>query len=176
MFEPTGTLDDIVPGARWAFEELLRYAEQAGLQPEIRSAGRTCAQQDALAARGGHVTGASGCQSWHVLGRAVDLNLTPSTCESYARLGQFWENLGGFWGGRWTQFGPCGDAGHYHLPDARAQHFGSPAYCPPSPSECEPFRQQYLAEQFGRRASAVWAVATGAAIAAAVVLWQRRRA
>lgn len=175
VFEPTGTLDDIVPGARWAFEELLAYAREIGLSPRVVSAGRTCAQQNALQARGAHVTSASGCESWHVVGRAIDVAIDPSTCDNYRRLGAFWERLGGFWGGRWTEYGPCGDAGHFHLPDARATAEGSPAYCPPDPRECEPFRQDYLAKQFGRRTSTLWAVATGALIAGAVVWWQRRR-
>lgn len=175
VFQPTGTLDDIVPGARWAFEELIGYAEELGLEPRVVSAGRTCAQQDALAARGAHVTGASGCSSWHVFGRAVDLSIDPPTCEAYRRLGAFWERLGGFWGGRWTQFGPCGDAGHFHLPDARATAEGSPAYCPPDPSSCEAFRREYLEKQFAPRGRALWAVATGATVAGAVVWWRRRR-
>lgn len=171
MFQPTGTLEDIVPGARWAFEELLAYAEEIGFQPRIVSAGRTCAQQNALSSS---VTGAHGCQSWHVLGRAVDLAIAEPTCDNYARLGRYWERLGGFWGGRWTaQFGGCGDAGHFHLPDARTTNAGSPAYCPSAPGACESFRQDYLAAQFAEKGNWIWAVLTGGAIAAGVVWWKR---
>lgn len=114
--EPTGTLDDLAPSVRGHFEQLLELADELGMEPHIRSAGRTCADQEALAAQGPSTTRARGCRSWHVLGRAIDLDLTPNVCETYTQLGLAWEQMGGGWGGRWTQFGTCGDAGHYQWP------------------------------------------------------------
>lgn len=158
MFEPTGTIEDIVPEARPHFEELLRIATELGMQPHVRSAGRTCADQNALAAMGSKVTGAAMCRSMHVLGRALDIDLKPSTCNTYTELGQIWERMGGAWGGRWvSQFGGCGDAGHFHwMPKGPGQpSYGSPpeSVCPStiaSVAECEQLRQNYLAAEFAK--------------------------
>ena len=92
MLEPTGTLSDIVPTVRPAFQQLLGKAAALGMRPHIRSAGRTCADQDVqLRAGASH---ASGCRSWHTMGRAVDLDLSPNTYASYELLGQWWEEQG----------------------------------------------------------------------------------
>lgn len=172
MFEPTGTLQDIIPAYRRDFERLVERAERLGLNPEVVSAGRTCADQEALARQGPQVTGARGCESWHTLGRAVDLRIEPPTCENYRRLGLWWESIGGFWGGRWTQFGPCGDAGHFHMPEPGA-HPGSPPGCPPNPADCKAYRQAYLTEAHRAGLSPLWALALGGAVAG--VLWWRQR-
>jgi hypothetical protein len=90
------------------------------------------------------VTYADGCRSWHVLGRAVDLfPLDPSTgsplvsCNAYGELGLIWEEMGGVWGGRFSGFGPCGDAGHFEWhPGASIEDF-----CP-DPSACDSVEAQ----------------------------------
>lgn len=145
-FEPTGTLEDIVPEARGAFEDLLAVADELGMQPRIRSAGRTCADQDALAAGGPQVTQVAGCRSWHVLGRAIDVDLHPNDCATYTRLGEIWESWGGVWGGRWGGFGGCGDAGHFQMPDPPGAQGVPEELCPAfaTTAECEEIREDYL--------------------------------
>lgn len=180
MFAPTGKLSDIVPEARPAFEALLQQATDLGMSPVIRGAGRTCAMQNALAAQGTRVTGASLCRSMHVLGRALDLNLHPGTCATYTKLGQIWESMGGTWGGRWTeQFGPCGDAGHFHwYPKPGGGSYGTPPpeVCPSTlqnVAECEEIRAQYLAAEFARgmpQTSRLGSVIGGLLLVAGVVL------
>lgn len=136
----TRSLDDLLPTVRPQFEQLLEAAAELGMEPEIRSAGRTCRQQNQQAGAG-HSQVAL-CRSWHVLGRAVDLNLSPPTCETYTRLGEIWEQMGGVWGGRWLSFGPCGDAGHFQWGDPPGA-VGVPAeLCPLTAtlSDCERIR------------------------------------
>ena len=101
-FEPTHSIDDIVPDARRAFEDLLLAAEQMGLKPSVgkNGAGRTCATQQMLKAQGPGTTGAGMCKSFHVIGRALDIDISPCTCAHYAKLGHLWEDGGGAWGGR----------------------------------------------------------------------------
>lgn len=174
-FPVTKSLDDIVPDARPHFEELLLVAEQLGLQPRIRSAGRTCADQNGLKALGPGVTGAGMCRSLHVVGRAIDVDLSPSTCANYTKLGEVWEQMGGFWGGRWSQFGGCGDAGHFHwMPKpGGGNHQAVPVdICPATVSlaECEALRDRYLAEQFAMAASPLMASAGKVALVLAVAV------
>jgi len=171
VLTPTGTIKDIIPEARGAFRALLAEAGRRGLQPKILSAGRTCADQNRLKGQGSAVTGASGCQSWHVLGRALDVRLVPGSCATYRAMGQWWEAQGGFWGGRWTHFGECGDAMHFHWPE-EGYAPGVPPGCPSDPNQCEAYREAYLREAFGL--SPWLAVGTGLAAAAAYVAWKRR--
>lgn len=54
-------------------------------------------------------------KSLHYIRLAFDLNLFKngiylSSTESHRPLGEFWESLGGSWGGRW------GDGNHYSYP------------------------------------------------------------
>jgi len=120
---------DLLKNVTW--ETRLKIRELASLQPDlelsVRSGRRSCQEQNELYGIGrtynlssAPVTYARGCNSWHVCGRAVDLDvLDPNTgrptteCTPYTRLGLLWEQMGGVWGGRWQQFGPCGDAGHF---------------------------------------------------------------
>ncbi len=56
--------------------------------------------------------------SFHYKRLAVDLNLFKdgeylSTTSSHERLGEFWESIGGTWGGRWN------DGNHYSLGEDR---------------------------------------------------------
>lgn len=176
MFEPTHTIEDIVPDARGAFDELLSAAQQMGFSPSIgkNSAGRTCATQQALKGQGPTVTGAGMCRSFHVLGRALDIDISPSTCANYSKLGELWESWGGTWGGRWTQFGSCGDARHFQwsygiqtVPDT---------VCPPDVTleECEAIRADYLAESFGSSAMsrAGLGIMLGGLVVAGYLVWR----
>lgn len=171
-FEPTGTLDDVVPAAREPFEALLEQAEDWGMAPRIRSAGRTCAMQQALHAQGPGVTGAALCRSWHVLGRALDLDLDPHDCRTYERLGRFWEAMGGTWGGRWSSFGACGDQGHFHWPEEAGQQAVPRSICDAATlDECEAVREAYLERASGgMRLAALAGVALAAA--GAWLLWK----
>lgn len=93
-------------------ERLLKYAKSEGYEARVTSGRRSCAEQNALYASGRTVggrivTGAPGCRSWHTWGRAVDLYIPGWPQEAYAKLGAFWQRLGGRWGGDF------GDPGHF---------------------------------------------------------------
>jgi hypothetical protein len=79
--------------------ELLSVAASEGSRVSITSSLRSCAEQQALHDKG--ITPVSGCRSWHVHGRAVDLYAGSWEPAAYARLGEAWEKMGGIWGGRW---------------------------------------------------------------------------
>lgn len=67
----------------------------------------------------GHVMRCPGCKtgkinSLHKMKLAIDINLFRDgryldKTEDHAELGQFWESIGGSWGGRWN------DGNHYSL-------------------------------------------------------------
>jgi len=64
-------------------------------------------------ARDGHRDG-----SFHYKRLAIDLNLFKDgrylrSTESHRPLGEFWESIGGTWGGRWD------DGNHYSLGESR---------------------------------------------------------
>jgi hypothetical protein len=86
-----------------------------------KSGRRTCAEQNAIYAQGRStpgdvVTQARGCQSWHVLGRAVDADVvdgqtgTMASEALYAAAGALWKSAGGTWGGSFPGFP---DIGHF---------------------------------------------------------------
>lgn len=155
-FPPTKTLDDIVPAVRPRFEELIGRAVELGMQPHIRSAGRTCSDQNAQQAGGSSY--AAGCRSWHTMGRAIDLNLVPDVLSTYQRLGQEWEQMGGFWGGRWTSlFPPYGDYGHFHWgePDPKTQAVPV-SICSGSAGACDAEREAYLEQAFAQAQGFPW--------------------
>lgn len=55
-----------------------------------------------------------------------------ASCGDYSELGLIWEAMGGTWGGRFSGFGPCGDAGHFEWhPGASIEEFCS------DPSACD---------------------------------------
>ena len=105
----------LTPDTAEAVQRLLDHAASLGMTTRIRSAYRTCAEQAEQYALGRTVPGteitthARGCQSWHVSGRAVDIDIT-SGPKDYAALGDFWKSLGGKWGGDFPGFP---DTGHY---------------------------------------------------------------
>lgn len=165
-FLPSGTLDDVVPSVRPKFVELLAYAKSQGMNPQIRSAGRTCEQQQEQVRLG--FSQADLCRSLHVLGHAIDVNLTPNACTTYTKLGEWWESQGGVWGGHWKQFGPCGDAGHFMY------GFGGAGAVPTSvcPSgvtlaECKRVRSDYLTKAFAGGAPGI---SSGGGIGAGVLI------
>lgn len=178
MFEPTHSIEDIIPEARPAFDDLISAAIQMGLSPTVGKdgAGRTCATQQMLKGMGPGVTGAGMCRSFHVLGRALDIDISPNTCANYTKLGELWESWGGTWGGRWTQFGGCGDARHFQWTGG-AQSVPD-ALCPSDVSleECEVIRSEYLDKAFASQSVTLSRVGIGLAatgiVAAGYVLWR----
>jgi len=90
-----------------------RAANELGLELRIRSSRRTCAEQAEQYGIGRQpndtrktVTGARGCRSWHVLGRAVDFNIfyVATGKTSYVRsdqekMGRLAQDMGFIWGG-----------------------------------------------------------------------------
>lgn len=141
----TGTLDDLVPEVRVQVDALIAEATKRGFKPKVRSVGRTCEQQDEQKKLGYSQAGL--CRSMHVLGHAVDLDLSPNACSTYTALGQWWEARGGVWGGRWTQFGACGDAGHFHWGFDKAQAVPT-KLCPADVTlaECRALREDYISK------------------------------
>lgn len=134
----TPGLVGLTSDTRKAVERLLSDAKRLGMRPRVRSGKRSCAEQHALYAIGRMVnvdspvvTYADGCRSWHVLGRAVDLDLDGGY-DAYLKLGELWESRGGVWGGRFEGFGPGGDAGHFQWQGGH----GLEELCP-DPSQCE---------------------------------------
>ncbi len=107
----------LTPDTQSAIKKLMDAAAASGLGLAVRSTTRTCAQQHEqyMIGRGANdsrdtVTGADGCRSWHVVGRAVDFNVDGNR---YLDMGLLAESLGFVWGGRWqTPSLPNGDPGH----------------------------------------------------------------
>lgn len=100
------TLRFVVAEARPPFEALLAEADRRGYLPAIVSAVRTCAEQ-------GNLGQTKAKRSWHVFGRAVDIELRKGPpkddpAKFYRELGEWWEQQGGTWGGRWTSIYPDG--------------------------------------------------------------------
>lgn len=155
LFQPTKTLDDLVPEVRPKVEALIAYATAHGWSPKIRSVGRTCSGQQEQYDLG--YSKADFCRSMHTLGHAIDLDLIPNTCETHTKLGEWWESQGGVWGGRWKQFGACGDMGHYHIGFDKAQAVPT-SVCPSGVTydQCVKVREDYLTKAFAG------GVATGA--------------
>lgn len=102
------TLAWLVPDAREAFERLLAEATRRGYLPSIVSAVRTCAEETNLASNPSRTPK----RSWHVLGRAVDIELhlgapKDDPAKFYRELADWWVQQGGTWGGHWeTSFQP----------------------------------------------------------------------
>ncbi len=79
--------------------------------PGLIRRGEIC--YDDVKARDGHIKG-----SFHYNGLAADMNLYirgryQRDTEAHLPLGEFWESLGGSWGGHW------GDGNHYSLGEGR---------------------------------------------------------
>ena len=143
----TKTPDDLVPEVRGHVDALIAEATRRGFKPKVRSVGRTCEQQAEQVKLGYSQAGL--CRSMHTLGHAVDLDLSPNACSAYTALGEWWETHGGVWGGRWKQFGACGDAGHYHWGFNKSQAVPT-SICPADVSleECRKIRENYLKSAF----------------------------
>jgi hypothetical protein len=137
--------NNLLPALEWQTRDRVktlaaRLASATGLHLTVRRLGgrRTCAEQNAIYAQGRTeggdiVTYASGCKSWHVLGRAVDVDPVDSAGRmqpesAYRTAGQIWEAIGGKWGGNFPGFP---DIGHFewHPGLTIEQACPSPSYC-----------------------------------------------
>ncbi len=90
---------------------LLQKAHEAGYEVTLGEAYRPPEQALANAAKGTGIR-----NSLHILRLAVDLNLFRdgqylSSTESHRPLGEYWESIGGAWGGRFSK----PDGNHYSL-------------------------------------------------------------
>jgi peptidoglycan L-alanyl-D-glutamate endopeptidase CwlK len=151
------SLAELTADTRPRVEELLALASAYGTPAKITDALRSCADQNALYAKGrtapgSIVTGVRGCRSWHVHGRAVDLYIGTWEPEAYEKLGLAWEKMGGVWGGRW------GDHVHFEWHPG----LSIDQVCPP-PGDCSPS----LAGAFGK------GLLVGGLVLGAYVLWTR---
>lgn len=153
-----------------ALAELEDFADDVGLPFVLRSTRRSCEEQANIfdqgrRAPGPIVTTAEGCESWHVLGRAVDISLPKgSTRSDYQKLGEFWEELGGNWGGRFTTID---DPGHFEWhPGMKIEEV-----CP-VPQQCEAAVAAHLRDFGGGGSSIPWGgMFAVAGVAAAGMIW-----
>jgi len=168
---------DITADTQAALDLLAKYSERALGKPiKVTSSLRTCAQQNALYAQGrtqpgSIVTNARGCLSWHVLGRAVDVSIQGGSDADYRRLGDYWQSMGGVWGGSFTGFY---DPVHFEWhPGVRIEQV-----CP-NPDNCEDGQQRShtLASVFpgntGSQMPAAFMIA--GAMFGVYLLWSKRR-
>lgn len=151
-----------------ALQDLKSFADRSGIAFSVRSALRTCDEQQAIFEQGRVmpgpiVTKAEGCESWHVLGRAVDINIPNGTTADYQKLGLFWEELGGHWGGN---FGGFPDIGHFEWHPGLVIE----EVCP-VPSDCEASVALHMKQHTGRRIPLGGMFAIAGISAAAVVMW-----
>jgi len=106
---------DLEPDVAELAKALFLQAEKEGMSLSFSSTRRTCAQQNAFyqesISGGTYRTGARGCRSWHIWGRAFDVSIV-SGQKDYDRLGAIGKSLGMIWGGDFSNF-PGGDKVHF---------------------------------------------------------------
>lgn len=169
--------DQLLAGVEWqtreAFQRLASaFESRTGLGLKVRSGARSCALQNTLYAQGRSspgdiVTDAQGCNSWHVVGRAIDADPVDVTGvlsglpADYALAGALWGFLGGVWGGNFPGFE---DVGHFEFhPGIKIEQI-----CP-NPADC----REGAIDTVGP-AVWPWAAASAAVMGlAAWVLWPR---
>lgn len=111
-------ISSLSPDTLERFLGLQSLARDSGMTIVATSARRTCAQQNAIYAEGRTAPGtirtnARGCYSWHVLGRAFDVEIT-SGPKNWQLLGALGKSLGLEWGGDWQgSSGALHDFGHF---------------------------------------------------------------
>jgi hypothetical protein len=119
----------LTPWMEQKLSQLLQFAANQGIDAKVISTLRTCSEQNAIYEGGaGVATTVAGCQSWHVWGRAADLQIA-GPFSDYAILGDYWKRLGGVWGGDWKV---PQDPGHFEWHPDVAMHDICPtgAECP----------------------------------------------
>lgn len=108
----SANLNTLIPELRPFARELLRAAGLAGYLPRVTSTLRSSAEQArlyrrSLAGLNAYPVAPPG-SSAHEYGFAFDMVVSPM--EGLADVGQYWEQLGGVWGGRF------GDEVHFEYP------------------------------------------------------------
>ena len=116
-------LDDLTPDTKRVAEQFIALARARNIQLRVTSTFRTCQEQNAIYSQnrpGKTVTGASGCRSWHVWGRAFDVLIEDPSAPNglvmdgsdhrYDELADIGKQLGLVWGGN---FSWGRDAGHF---------------------------------------------------------------
>ena len=124
VLDPHGLL----PGVEWETRERFLALGKAFCRQQdgryalsVRDGRRTCARQQQIfqqgrTSSGSIVTHADGCNSWHVLGRAIDSDIVEAASGRaagealYRVAGELWKGLGGRWGGDFVGFP---DIGHF---------------------------------------------------------------
>jgi peptidoglycan L-alanyl-D-glutamate endopeptidase CwlK len=106
-------IEELAPDVQIKAQELFDKALEAGYELRFVSGRRSCAEQNNLYASGRTkdgpiVTKARGCNSWHVMGRAIDFEFAdrknPSKREDYEFIGDLAKSLGWKWGGDFPGF------------------------------------------------------------------------
>jgi hypothetical protein len=99
----TANLADLSPDVAALANQLVSQAALQGIGLSVVSTRRTCADQNAKyeegrTAPGPIVTNARGCQSWHVVGRAFDVDIVRGP-KDWQTVGAIGKSLGLVWGG-----------------------------------------------------------------------------
>lgn len=91
-------MNALTPDTLAAFALLQEYAQSIGRVFRVTSGYRSCAEQWNIY-NSGVRPAAPGCQSWHVQGRAFDIEAEsgPKEAAWYEPLGRFWRKIGGTW-------------------------------------------------------------------------------
>jgi len=108
-------LEDLTADTLEVAKRFLEAAESQGLRTKVISTLRTCEEQTRIYAQGrtepgAVISGASGCRSWHVWGRAFDVlvldengsAVTDGSDPRYDRLGEIGRDFGLIWGGHFS--------------------------------------------------------------------------
>lgn len=123
-------LSELLPDVRAKAEELVAKAGAAGLSVRVISTRRSCADQTipVVIIDGRPTKRAPGCRSWHVWGRAFDVELFEKSDERYRQLGDVGKSIGLVWGGDFaTNYDPV----HFEY----APGISISAVCP-DPADC----------------------------------------
>jgi len=100
------------------FGKLIQYAYENNIDFIITTFYRTAEEQNKLYKEGKSKCDGYKVKSRHQLWRAVDVAVLRDgniiwEGDEYTRLGEYWESLGGTWGGRWKE--PSGDLYHFEV-------------------------------------------------------------
>src|SRR5882724_3542792 len=102
ILDPQRLLSGVEWQTRETFERLAQLLQrQTGMHLKVRSGARSCVYQNSLYAQGRTsagpiVTDAEGCNSWHVVGRAIDAD--PANADgSVSTIPSDYETAGALW-------------------------------------------------------------------------------